>query len=112
MNTLSPEQITEIVQAIKHAAQPATLTSLADWPLLAVLASIIMLLIGAMWRAVNNTINDQRLEMRLLLTEIKEEQRRQIDFLWKALRDCQNERCSGHQRNSRMAETEGKNHET
>ena len=83
---MDPAQINKIVSALeKIASAPSavyTITGAADWPLLVVLGGAVVALICFMWADLRSTMKENR-------TDAKTD----IDTLWKAMRECQDDCC-------------------
>lgn len=104
---MSPEQIERIVHALERLAsrgQTYTITGAADWPILAAIGGILIMIIAFMWRDLRGTIRDNRLdwkesmamirsEWQDALREHKAEGKKENDILWGAMRDCQSDCC-------------------
>jgi hypothetical protein len=91
---MTPEQFQLFIDALlKIANHKQAITELSDWPLLAALVSlfgaVFMGMVGGMW-----------LDLRGGYKEHKEENVRQIEILWKAMKDCQADCCPPRRRAS------------
>lgn len=86
MNALTPEQIEMLAQAIKKGAYPATLTSMADWPMLVALGGVICALLIALWRDLHVKIRDLWDEFKEAVTDIRNDWTSREKRLWQEVR--------------------------
>lgn len=99
---MTPDQFSQLLTILKQiVARQYTLTGAADWPLLAFLCVIIFALIGLMWRDLRSLIQGNKTESDDKIKTIKEEFRKDIDKLWQAQRDCQNDCCPRKKRDDK-----------
>lgn len=81
---MTPEQFSRLLEVLEKmaSAKSYTITGASDWPILAVVGAIMIALIGAMWH-----------DLRVSIQENKREAAADIDKLWAAQRDCQDDCC-------------------
>lgn len=81
---MTPEQFSRLLEVLEKLANKSsyTITGASDWPILAVVGAIIVALIGAMWSDLRGTIKEN-----------KAEAKSDINLLWAAQRDCQEDCC-------------------
>lgn len=70
-----------------------TLTSAADWPLLVVVGTALVGLIVFMWVDLRTIVKDNRQDAMKEISDVKVHAEKEIDDLWRAMKDCQNECC-------------------
>lgn len=76
------ERVLGLFESLIEKKQMYTITGAADWPILAFCLGFLVLLIAAMWKDLRGGIQDN-----------KSDNERDIDNLWKGLRDCKNDCC-------------------
>lgn len=82
---MDAEQINRLLDLLEQIAEKSTtytLTGAADWPLLVFLCGILFALIGTMWWSILAAVKTN-----------KEDTTRDIDNIWKGMRDCKNDCC-------------------
>ena len=83
---MDQEQVQQVIAALKEISigttKSYTLTGAADWPLLVIVGGTVVALICFMWADLRASIRDGR-------TEWKTE----IDRVWQAMRECQDDCC-------------------
>lgn len=91
---MTPDQFHQLLAAlVKLAERPYTLTSAADWPILATMAGLLIAVIGWMWIDLKNTIKEGRRESKDELGDFKLEHEKEHSRIWQAHRDCQIDCC-------------------
>jgi hypothetical protein len=80
---MTPDQIHQLLQLLgKIAERQFTITGAADWPILAWMCMGFGAMLGLMW-----------IDLRSDRNERKEENEKEHDKLWHALRDCKEDCC-------------------
>lgn len=91
---MSPEQFNQLLAVLtKLADRTYTLTQAADWPILAIMAGLLLAVISRMWVDLKATIREGRREGKNELAEFKAEHEKEHSRIWQAHRDCQVDCC-------------------
>jgi hypothetical protein len=85
---ITPEQINQLLILLtKIADRQYTITGSTDWPILAFMAGGFFVLIGVMWA-----------DLRSDRKERMEENEKDHDKIWNAMRDCKEDCCPARNR--------------
>ena len=91
---MTPEQIARLLNVLESiAARQYTITGASDWPILVVVGGVLGVLIGLMWSDLRTSIREYRTDWKQELANHKQEGKAELDLVWTALRDCQNDCC-------------------
>lgn len=84
----------KLLEKIADRQQPQyTITGAQDWPILVLLGGIIVGMVAFMWTDLRATIKDGKKEWKNDLVRHEDENTRQFDYVWDAIRDCQGDCC-------------------
>jgi len=91
---MNPEQFNQLMLIAERIANKQfAITAAADWPILAAVGAILVAIIGFMWVDLKSVIREGKEEWRTALKESKEENSRDHETIWKAMRDCKEDCC-------------------
>lgn len=76
------EQLLDVIQEFATKSSSYTITGAQDWPMVLAMGGVLMIVLGAMWADLSNK-----------LVSNKNENAKQVDMLWEALRECQDDCC-------------------
>lgn len=88
---MTPEQMSQLLDLAERLAdRQFTIAQASDWPILVVAAGIGASMVGFMWRDLGKKFD----QYAGTLKEHKEDNLREHDKIWKAIRDCQDDCCT------------------
>ena len=89
------DQFEELIQAVDRlsAMRTYTLAGAADWYMLVSLGGFIVVLLIYIWQDLKKGLSEDRVLLFNQVARETVEREKQIDILWKYIRDCQNECC-------------------
>lgn len=91
---MTPDQIAKLLEVLERiASRQYTLTGASDWPILMAVGGVLVALIGLMWSDLRSSIKEYRTDWKSELAVHKRESKEELDLVWSALRDCQNDCC-------------------
>ena len=91
---MTPDQIAKLLEVLERiASRQYTITGASDWPILAAVGGLLAVLIGLMWSDLRGSIKEYRTDWKSELAAHKREGKEELDLLWTAMRDCQNDCC-------------------
>jgi len=80
---MTPDQFAQLLALLaKIADHPYTITGAADWPILAVMGTLLGALIAFMWH-----------DLGAKIIEHKRDDEKAHDAVWRAMRDCKDDCC-------------------
>lgn len=97
---MNPEQFNQLVQLAERIANKQfAITAASDWPILAAVGTILGAIIAFMWIDLKSVIREGKDEWRSSLKESKDENSREHETIWKAMRDCKEDCCLSVKKN-------------
>jgi len=94
---MNEEQFAQLLDTLHTIAdgisQTYTLTGAADWPILAVMVGLMVVMVGFMWNDLKSAIKDSDTLIKQELEKEVVERKEQDNHIWAAMRHCQEDCC-------------------
>ena len=91
---MSEIQFNELINVLKIISESKyTITGASDWPLLVALVAIIVSLLVYIWQDLKNTMKENKVEWQIAIDKEEAEREKQDDYIWTAMRSCQDDCC-------------------